>query len=110
MNRINSKTDFKNEVVGSTGLSLVQFKKEWNGACQIISPIYAELAKSYAGQASFFVVDVEQVSGIERDYGVMEIPTILFFRGGEIIDHLPGLAPKNVMIAKIENALSTNIY
>jgi thioredoxin 1 len=52
---------------------------------------------------------VEQVSGIERDYGVMEIPTILFFRDGEIIDHLAGLAPKNVMIAKIENALSTNI-
>ena len=108
MNRINSKTDFKKEVVGGTGLSLVQFKKQWNGACQIISPIYEELANSYRGQATFFIVDVEQVSGIERDYGVMEIPTILFFRGGEIIDHLIGLTPKNVMIAKIENALSAS--
>ena len=103
------KKEFANEVAGNLTLSLVYFKTEWNGACQIISPIYAELAKSYTGQASFFVVDVEQVSGIEHDYGVMEIPTILFFRGGEIIDHLAGLAPKNVMIAKIENALSTNI-
>jgi thioredoxin 1 len=108
MNRINSKAAFKNEVVGNTGLSLVQFKKEWNGACQIISPIYEELARSYTGQARFFVVDVEQVAGIEHQYGVMEIPTILFFRAGEIIDHLTGLAPKNVMIAKIENALSGN--
>ena|SRR5688572_3025759 len=106
MNRINSKTDFKKEVVGAAGLNLVQFKKEWNGACQIISPIYAELAKSYTGQVNFFVVDVEQVAGIAHDYGVMEIPTILFFRGGEIIDHLTGLTPKNAMIAKIENALS----
>jgi thioredoxin 1 len=108
MNQINSKTEFKKQVVGNPGLSLVQFKKQWNGACQIISPIYEELAKSYTAQASFFIVDVEQVSGIERDYGVVEIPTILFFRRGEIIDHLIGLTPKNVMIAKIENALSAS--
>lgn len=108
MNRINSKTDFKKEVVGGPGLSLVQFKKQWNGACQIISPIYEELAKSYTGQVNFFIVDVEQVSGIEVEYGVMEIPTILFFRDGEIIDHITGLKPKNLMIAKIENALSAS--
>lgn len=108
MKRINSKTDFKREVVGATGLSLVHFKKQWNGACQIIAPIYEELSRSYTGQANFFIVDVEQVTGIEKEYGVMEIPTILFFRGGEIVDHLTGLTPKNVMIAKIENALSAS--
>ena len=46
-------------------------------------------------------------TGSDREYGVMEFPTILFFRRGEIIDHVAGLAPKNVMISKIENALST---
>ena len=104
-----SKIDFKKEVISSTGLTLVQFKKEWNGACQIISPIYEELARSYKGQANFFTVDVEKETGIDRDYGVVEIPTILFFRRGEIIDHVAGLAPKNVMISKIENALSTTL-
>lgn len=104
-----SKTDFKKEVISSTGLTLVQFKKEWNGACQIISPIYEELARSYKGQANFFTVDVEKETGIDRDYGVVEIPTILFFRRGEIIDHVAGLVPKNVMISKIENALSTTL-
>lgn len=108
MNRILSKTGFKKEVLGSQGLNLVQFKKPWNGACQIISPIYEELAKLYKGQANFFIVDVEQVRGIGQEFGVIEIPTILFFRSGEIIDHLTGLAPKNVMIAKIENALSAS--
>lgn len=108
MQRINSKSDFRKEVVSGPGLSLVQFKKQWNGACQIISPIYEELSKSYTGQVKFFIVDVEQVSGIGKEYGVIEIPTILFFRGGEIIDHLTGLTPKNVMIAKIENALSAS--
>ena len=102
-----SKKDFRLKVISSPTLSLVHFKKEWNGACQIISPIYEELAKSYNGQANFFTVDVEKESGIDRDYGVVEFPTILFFRSGDIIDHVAGLAPKNVMITKIETALAS---
>ena len=98
---------FKQDVVNSNGLSLVQFKIEWNGACQIISPIYDELARSYKGMASFYTVDVEKETGIDREYGVIEYPTILFFRSGEVIDHVTGLTPKNVMISKIENALTT---
>jgi thioredoxin 1 len=102
-----SKTDLRKEVTNSNGLSLVQFKKEWNGACQIIAPIYEELAKSYKGQAKFFTIDVEKEVGIDLEFGVMEIPTILFFRSGEIIDHVTGLTPKNIMITKIENALAS---
>jgi thioredoxin 1 len=105
MNRKISKNDFKKEVVRNKDLNLVQFKKEWNGACQIISPIFEELAKAYKGKANFFIVDMEQEPGIGQEYGVMEIPTILFFRDGEIIDHITGLAPKNVLVGKIENAL-----
>ncbi|MFC0771962.1 thioredoxin family protein [Terrimonas alba] len=107
MNKMITRKAFKQEVVNSTGLTLVQFKIEWNGACQIISPIYEELAKSYKGQADFYTVDVEKETGIDREYGVMEFPTILFFRRGEVIDHVTGLTPKNVMISKIENALTT---
>jgi thioredoxin 1 len=107
MNRMISKDDFRIKVISSPTLSLVHFKKEWNGACQIISPIYEELAKSYNGQVDFFTVDVEKETGIDRDYGVVEFPTILFFRSGEIIDYVAGLAPKNVMITKIETALSS---
>ena len=102
-----SKTDLKKEIVNSAGLSLVQFRKEWNGACQIIAPIYEELAKSYAGLAKFFTIDVEKEKGIDQEFGVMEIPTILFFKSGEVIDHVTGLTPKNVMISKIENALTS---
>ena len=102
-----SKNDLRNGVTNSDRLSLVQFKKEWNGACQIIAPIYEELAKSYKGQADFFTIDVEKEPGVEVEFGVMEIPTILFFKGGQIIDHVSGLTPKNIMITKIENALAS---
>ena len=100
-----SKKDFKKEIIESRSLSLVQFKQEWSGACQIISPIYEELANSYRGQVNFFTVDIEKETGLEDEYGVIEMPTILFFKDGKVIDHIKGLVPRNVMINKIENAL-----
>jgi thioredoxin 1 len=109
MNRAISKAEFKKEVIESNNLSLVQFKIEWSGACQIILPIYEELANSYNGQANFFTVDVENEIGLDNEYGVMELPTILFFKKGKVIDHITGLTPKNVLIRKIENALTTEL-
>ena len=109
MNRTISKKEFKKQVIENMSLSIVQFKIEWNGACQIISPVYEELARAYKGQADFFTVDLEKEKGIDREYGIMELPTILFFKGGEIVDHIKGLIPKNAMIAKIENALTSGL-
>jgi len=107
MNRQLTRNDFKKEVIDNSGLSLVHFTKEWNGACQIILPVYEELARSYRGQVNFFTVDIEKESGLENQYGVMELPTILFFHRGEVIDHITGLVPKNAIITKIETALTT---
>jgi len=104
-----SKSNFRKEVVDSAGLALVQFRKEWNGACQIISPLFNELAGAYRGQAAFFTVDVEREPGIDEEYGVMERPTILVFKDGKVIDHIKGLTPRNTMIYKIEKALANNL-
>ena len=109
MNRMITKKEFKKEVIDGRSLSLVQFTLEWSGACQIISPMYNELATSYKGQAKFFTVDVEKEMGIDNEYGITELPTILFFKSGKVIDHITGLTPKNVMISKIENALTTEL-
>jgi thioredoxin 1 len=105
MTRQITKTDFKREVIESNALSLVQFKKEWNGASQIIELVYNDLADSYNGIVNFFTVDVERENGLDQEYGVRDIPTILFFRKGKIIDHAIGLIPKNMLISKIENAI-----
>lgn len=101
--------DLKKEVADNMSLSLVQFTLEWSGSCQIISPMYEELASSYKGQAKFYTVDLEKESRIDGEYGIIELPTILFFKSGKVIDHISGLTPKNVMISKIENALSTEL-
>lgn len=98
---------FKQEVLDNNKLSIVHFRKHWNGSCQIIAPIYEELARSYKGQADFFQVDIEEQKGLETEYGIMEVPTILFFKRGLVVDHSTGLIPKNILIHKIENALSS---
>lgn len=100
------KNKFSKEKVESSTLSLVQFKTEWNGACQILSMIYDDLSKSYTGVVDFYTVDYDQEKSLSKHYGIMEVPTILFFRGGKVVDHTIGLIPKNVLITKIENALS----
>ena len=108
MNKAIRKKDFRTHVVDRVTLSLVQFKTEWNGACQIVSMIYDDLAKAYKGTANFFTVDVEEETHLGKEYGINEIPTILFFKSGKVIDHATGLIPKNVLISKIENALSAS--
>jgi thioredoxin 1 len=105
MSKTLNKANFKKEVLDSKKLVLVQFKKEWNGASQIIAPVYKYLANSYK-EVHFFTVDIEKEHGLEHEYGVMEIPTILFFKNGEVIDHAIGLMPKNVLISKIEAAIA----
>jgi thioredoxin len=106
MHKAIGKKEFTTQVVDSITLSLVQFKTEWNGACQIVSMIYEDLAQAYKGTANFFTVDVEEEVHLGREYGINEIPTILFFKSGKVIDYATGLVPKNVLISKIENALS----
>lgn len=106
MNKPVSKKDFKKEVIEGGHLALVQFKKKWNGVSQIIEPVYNDLAKTYHGKVNFYTVDIEKEKGLDSEYGVREIPTILFFKGGKVVDHVVGLTPKNVLIVKIENAIS----
>jgi len=96
----------KKEIAENINLLLVHFKTEWNGACQILAPVYDDLANAYKGTAKFFTVDAEKNKTAAHEYGVNEIPTILFFKNGEVVDYVSGLTPKNIIISKIENALT----
>jgi thioredoxin 1 len=98
--------ELKKEVAENTSLLLVHFKIEWNGACQILAPLYEDLAHVYKDTAKFFTIDADKNRTVMHEYGVMEIPAILFFKNGEVIDHVSGLASKNIIISKIENALT----
>jgi len=107
MSRTITRTHFQKEVIDNRHLSLVHFKTEWSGACHIIKPVYEELCDSYKDVADFFSIDVEQEAGVDKELGIREIPTILFFRDGQVVDHVIGLIPKKTLITKIEQALIT---
>ena len=106
MSKMITKNNFKKEVAERSFLSLVNVTTEWNGASQIVSMMYEDVANAYKGVVNFHTVDYETEKALGREYGVMEIPTILFFESGQLIDHAVGLIPKNILIAKIETALS----
>ena len=106
MKKNKEKKELKPEALNTPGLTLVHFRTEWNAACQIVSMIYDDLAKSYEGAASFYTIDMETEDHLVKEYGVTDLPTILFFKAGKIIDHATGLIPKNILISKIESALT----
>ena len=106
MSKLITHENFKDEVLASMKLSLVQFKTEWKGTCQILSMIYDDLAKTYKGLVNFYTVDFENEVALVDEYGVSDVPTILFYKGGKLIDHSVGLISKNALISKIDNALS----
>jgi thioredoxin 1 len=103
-----TKIKFNKSLINSKKLSIVNFIIDWNGASQIVTMIFESLAESYNGPVDFYTVNFEEEMAVSRELGVIEAPTILFFRNGELIDHTVGLVSKNSLIAKIETALSNN--
>ena len=99
--------EFKTKVTESQLLSLVKVKTRWSGACQIVEPFYKELSQVYRGVANFFIVDTEHDNSLAERFGIMELPTILLFKNGNVVDHTTGLTSKQLLIEKIEQALST---
>jgi thioredoxin 1 len=100
-----NKKDFKTEVLAHQGISIVQFKAEWSGACMMLDPIYEELKKSYSMEVRFYAVDVDAEPALAKEFMVLELPTMLFFRNGVLETKVSGLVPKNALIAKIENII-----
>ena len=77
----------------------------WCGPCKAIAPIIAELAQEYEGKIAVGKCDVEENDDIAMEFGVRNIPTILFFKGGKLVDKFVGAASKSVLDEKIKTLL-----
>lgn len=92
---------FQQEVLDSNIPVLVDFWAPWCGPCRMISPILDQLHTELAGKAKICKVDVDENEGLAGAYSVRTIPTLLFFKNGQITDTLVGAASKDSILAKL---------
>lgn len=84
---------------------VVDFWAEWCGPCKMISPIVSQLAEEYDGRLVVGKCNVEDCEDIAAEYGIRNIPTLLFFKGGQLVDKFVGAANKAKLQEKFEAAL-----
>lgn len=93
------------EVIGSEQPVVIDFWAEWCGPCRMIAPIIDELAVEYEGRVLVAKCDVEECEEAVAKFGVRNIPTVVFVKGGEVVDKNVGAASKDALKAKIEKLL-----
>ena len=86
-------------------LLVVDFWATWCGPCRMVAPIIEELAGTYDGQIVVGKCDVEENDDLAAEFGIRNIPTILFFKGGQLVDKIVGAQPKAKLQEKFESLL-----
>jgi len=97
--------NFEELVLKSDKPVLVDLWAEWCGPCRMVGPVVEELSNDYEGRAVCGKIDVDSNPNVTVEYGVRNIPTLLFFKNGELVDKQVGAVPKAVLAAKLDALL-----
>jgi thioredoxin 1 len=103
-----TEKNFKKIVLENPLPVLVEIEADWSGTCHIISPILDHLAHIYKGRILIGKLNVETNKQLAREYGVTELPLLLFFKNGNLIDHIIGAVSKSELEAKLQYLLKIN--
>ncbi|MCL2350112.1 MAG: thioredoxin [Defluviitaleaceae bacterium] len=101
MARLLNEADFEKEVLQADVPVVVDFFATWCGPCKIIAPVLDEIAQEIEGKTKIFKVDVDQAKGLAKQYAIRGVPTLLFFKDGDVVDKFSGVLSKDDIVNKI---------
>ena len=97
--------NFNAEIMNSDIPAVVDFWAEWCGPCRMVSPVVEELANDYKGKIKVAKMDVDQNRETPIRFGIRNIPTLIFFKGGEVTQTIVGVQPKSQIEEEIKKLL-----
>ena len=98
--------NFPSEVLSSNQPVLVDFWAEWCGPCKMLGPVLDELATEYSGKARIAKVNIDDHQDLAAKFGIQSIPTLLFFKGGQVVEQVVGLKSKRDLKASLDRAIA----
>ena len=98
-------TNFEELVLKSNKPVIVDFWAEWCGPCRMVGPLLSEIADEYGDKAVVAKLDVDSNPNVTMKYGIRNIPTVLYFKGGEVVDKQVGAVPKGHFSSKLDSIL-----
>ena len=97
-----TETTFTSEIENHQGVAVLDLWAPWCGPCRMIAPILEQLAAEYAGKVKVAKLDIDASPAVAQRFGIRSIPTLLFFRDGQLVDTVVGAYPKAVLARRFE--------
>lgn len=97
--------NFEDEVIGSELPVLVDFWAVWCGPCRMVAPFVEQIAEEYKDRLKVAKLNVDENQAVPAKYGIMSIPTLLLFKGGELKETIVGALPKDKIVAAVSKHL-----
>jgi thioredoxin 1 len=107
ISKITGKKTFSEKILNVNGLHIVRFCAVWSGPCHIMAPVYEEMSMLFQHAVSFYRIDIDEAPLLKKEFAIAELPTILFFKNGIVVEYTVGLISKELFTEKINQFIKS---